>query len=98
MSSIITSINNILLILFATSLIIGIAVAYNIKDNDTDKERGDKRLVAAVFIMSSVVFIGIWWTRENCREGIRSTLYNTTGIYLPDPAKARAAGVRRYDF
>ena len=80
MSSIITSINNILLILFATSLIIGIAVAYNIKDNDTDKERGDKRLVAAVFIMSSVVFIGIWWTRENCREGIRSTLYNTTGI------------------
>ena len=94
MSSI--NINTILLSLSVVCLLIGVIVAYFIRVDDTDKVKGDKRLVAAVFIMSSIVFIGVWWARQNCQEGIRSTLLNTTGIYLPDPAAARAAGLKGY--
>jgi len=92
------TINSTLLILIGVSIIIGFAVAYNINNDDTDKVKGDKRLVATVFIMSSFIFLGIYWTRQNCREGIRSSLFENFGYYLPDPEKARAAGVKGYDF
>jgi len=41
----------------ALVLIIGIIVAYNIKESDSDKVKGDKRLVAAIFIMFALVFL-----------------------------------------
>jgi len=36
-------------------LIIGIIVATSIKDSQTDKEKGDKRLVAAIFILTAFI-------------------------------------------
>ena len=38
-----------------TLFIIGIIVATSIKDTQTEKEQGDKRLVAAIFILSSII-------------------------------------------
>lgn len=52
----------------AVCFIIGVIVAWTIKSNDTDKVKGDKRLVAAVFIMSSFIFAGVKWGYNNCRR------------------------------
>jgi spermidine/putrescine-binding protein len=69
-------------------------VAISIKTDDSDKVKGDKRLTATVFIMSSIIILGVSWARQNCSEGIRANIYNTTGYYYPDYKKARAAGVK----
>ena len=54
--SILQNVTSYLYILVPLTLfIIGVIVASNIKDSDTDKQKGDKRLVAAVFILVSII-------------------------------------------
>jgi hypothetical protein len=55
----------------AVFLTIGIIVGATVKSTDTDKVKGDKRLVATVFIMSSFIFLGVKWALGNCAKGIR---------------------------
>ena len=52
----------------AVCFIIGVIVAWTIKSDDTEKVKGDKRLVATVFIMSAFIFAGIKWGYHNCRR------------------------------
>jgi len=52
-------------------LLIGIIVGATVKSTDTDKVKGDKRLVATVFIMSSFIFVGVKWALGNCPKGLR---------------------------
>jgi hypothetical protein len=47
-------------------ILIGIIVAWNIKSYDSDKKAGDKRLVAAIFVLSGVIFFTIGWVRKSC--------------------------------
>lgn len=75
------SVDSGLVIASISFLFIGILVATFIKKEDTDKVRGDKRLTATVFIMSSIIILGVVWARRNCSEGIRANIYNTTGYY-----------------
>ena len=55
-------------------VIIGIVTAISIKSTDTDKQAGDKRLVATVFLMSALFLGGIFWSRRTCGEKIPSYL------------------------
>ena len=66
--------NMILLILSGISIVIGVAVSQNIQETESDKVKGDKRLVATIFIMSSLIFMGILWARKNCSERIPSLI------------------------
>ena len=54
----------------AVLILIGIIVAWNIKTADTDKQAGDKRLVAAIFIMSGFIFIAIGFMRKECSSSL----------------------------
>ena len=51
--------------------IIGVIVASTVKSTETDKVKGDKRLVATVFIMTSFILIGVKWAQNNCSKGVR---------------------------
>jgi cytochrome bd-type quinol oxidase subunit 2 len=61
-------------------LTIGIIVALSIKYNQSDKVKGDKRLVAAVFILTSVTCFLSGFIVSRCTEGISSTIKDATGI------------------
>lgn len=86
-----------LIVLACACIIIGVIVAYNIRTNDTDKQKGDKRLVAAVFIMGSIIFFAVAWARSYCLMGFAQTVYDSTGYDLRydlvKKSRAREAGL-----
>lgn len=82
----------------AALLTIGIIVAFSIKHDQSDKVKGDKRLVTAIFILTSFTCFLSGFILSRCKEGIRSSIFDTTGIYVQDAAKAKAAGVKLDSF
>jgi hypothetical protein len=68
-------------------------VAFNIPDTDSDKQKGDKRVVVTVFLMSALVFAGVVWGRKYCSAGIAQTIYDATGYDTTQAARKRAAGL-----
>jgi len=62
-----------LLIAWAASLILGIILAATVKNTDTDRVKGDKRIAAVFFVMLSFVIFASLFISYKCSKGVQST-------------------------
>ena len=75
-------------------IVIGLIVAFNIRESESDKQKGDKKVVVTVFLMSALVFGGIVWARRYCSTGIAQSIYDATGYDTTQAERMRAAGIK----
>jgi heme/copper-type cytochrome/quinol oxidase subunit 3 len=61
------------LVAWAASLILGIILAATVKNTDTDRQKGDKRIGAVFFVMLSFVIFASLFISYKCTKGVQRT-------------------------
>jgi len=57
--------------------VIGLIVAFTISGTDTAQEKGDKRIVASVFILVPIIIVQFVWTTRNCNTKVFNDVLKT---------------------
>jgi hypothetical protein len=68
------SVPTYLLVAWAASLVLGIIIASSVKNTDTDRQKGDKRVAAVFFVMLSFIIFASLFIQHKCKIGVQDTV------------------------